>query len=227
MTDSINMAVQKRDVFGKKLRTLRRAGYVPAVLHNHGQDSIHVSIEEKALQKVYNEAGKHHPLEISIEGGDKHTALIKDVNFEPAKAKMRHVVFQLVRANEKVEALIPLELIGEIPAEKVGLQVIEQLKEVEVRGIPKNLVDKIEVDASVLVEEGDTIMTSSLVLPEGLELVSDTVQLIASVEAPIDQLAVADEAAAELAEEAGTPEIVEATDEQTEVKSEDNSDNKK
>lgn len=227
MTDSINMAVQKRDVFGKKLRTLRRAGYVPAVLHNHGQDSIHVSIEEKALQKVYNEAGKHHPLEISIEGGDKHTALIKDVNFEPAKAKMRHVVFQLVRANEKVEALIPLELVGEIPAEKVGLQVIEQLKEVEVRGIPKSLVDKIEVDASVLVEVGDTIMTSSLVLPEGLELVSDTVQLIASVEAPIDQLAVADEAAAELAEEAGTPEVVEATDEQTEVKSEDTSDSKK
>lgn len=166
------LKLQERTVVRKRLASLHADGLVPAVIHNHGQESIYVMAPELELGKIYREAGKHHPLNLNV-GDQKFLALIKDVHYHPAKRRMDHVVFQAIRQHEKVEAEVPIHLEGEIPAEKVGLMVLHQLDSVVVEALPKDLIDELKVDASKLVEIGDQITVADLVVPEGITILTE------------------------------------------------------
>lgn len=172
--------LQERIVVRKQLASLRSEGLVPAVIHNHGQQSIYVMAPELELVKIYREAGKHHPLNLDI-GEQKFLALIKDVHFHPAKRRMDHIVFQAIRQDEKVEAEVPIHLEGEIPAEKVGLMVLHQLDSVEVEALPKDLVDELVVDATKLAEIGDQITVADIQVPDGVTILTEPDHPIARV----------------------------------------------
>lgn len=174
------LKLQERTVLGKGLNGLRGEGLVPAVVHNHGQDSIHVMAPELELERIYEAAGKHHPLNLEV-GDQKYLALIKDAHFNPVKRRLQHVVFQAIRRDEKVEAEVPIHLEGEIPAEKVGLMVLHQLDEVEIEALPANLPDQLVVDVTKLAEIGDTITVSDLQVPDGVTILTDPEHPIARV----------------------------------------------
>ena len=203
-TDSISVSLKEREVLGKGLNHLRADGQVPAVIHDHGKPSIHVMGEYMNLLKVYTAAGKHHPVEVKV-GNKQRLALIKDVDFEPVKHRLRHIVFQAIKQNEAVEAEIPVVLEGEdIPAEKKGLLVLTQLDNVQVKALPKDLPDRLVVDATKLDEVGDNLTVADLQVPAEVTVLTDPVTQIAIVEMPRDQLAEADAAAAALAEDAAS-----------------------
>ncbi len=208
-SDDIFVVLEKRDVLGKGLVRLRTGGQVPAVIHDHGKDSLHVMGDFVMLNKVYAQAGKHHPVELQLDG-KQHLALIKDVDFEPTKHRMRHIVFQAIKQNEAVEAEIPVVFAEvEIPAERMSLLVLKQLDHVEVKALPKDLPDELVVDPSTLAEVGDHLTVADLKVPEGVTILTPPETSIAAVEMPKDQLAEADASAAALAEDKGAPEETE------------------
>jgi large subunit ribosomal protein L25 len=209
----ISVVLEERTVMGKGVKSLRREGKVPAVIHDHGKDSLHVMGDYRPMVKLYSEAGKHHPVELLV-GDKKRLALIKDVDFEPVKHELRHVVFQAIKQNEKVTAEIPVALTGEdIPALKVSLIILTQTDTVQVEAFPKDLPDSLEVDATVLAEVGDRLTVADLKVPEGVVVLTDADHVIATVEMPKDQLAEANAAAAELAAESAQAEGTEAAGE--------------
>lgn len=204
-TDKIALELEKREVVGKGLGQLRRAGVVPAVLHNHGKDSIHVMGDAMLLSRAYVRAGKHHPVDLKIDG-KQYLALIKDADFEPRKHQLRHLVFQAIKQNETTTAEIPVVLEGEeIPAEKKGLLVLTQADVVEVEALPKDLPSQLVVDATTLENEGDHLYVSDLKVPEGVKVLTEAESSLAVVEMPRDQIAEADAAAAALAEDQDKP----------------------
>lgn len=172
--------LSQREVLGKGLNRLRDTGDIPAVIHNHGQPSIHVMAPETELVKVYRSAGKHHPLNLEV-GTDKFLALIKDAHFNPVNRRLQHVVFQAIKQDEAVEAEVPIRLEGEIPAEKVGLMVLHQLDHVEVEALPKNLPDELVADATKLAELHDEITVADLRVPDGVTVLTDAEHPIARV----------------------------------------------
>ncbi len=174
------LKLQERVIIGKRLAGLRHDGLVPAVIHNHGQPSILVAIGEREMQLVYREAGKHHPLNLTI-GDQKFLALIKDVHMNPVKHRMQHVVFQAIRQDEKVEAEVPIHIEGDMPAERLGLVILHQLDTVEIEALPRNLPDQFVVDGAKLAELHDKIIVADLVVPEGVTILSDPERPIASV----------------------------------------------
>ncbi|HSX44904.1 MAG TPA: 50S ribosomal protein L25 [Candidatus Saccharimonadales bacterium] len=202
-TADITVDLEERTVLGKGLNHLRASGKVPAVIHDHGQPSIHVMADLRAILKAYEEAGKHHPVQLQV-GKTNHLALIKDVDFEPVKHQMRHVVFQAIKQDEEVEAEIPVVFKEdvEIPAEKLSLLVLKQLDTVEVKALPKDLPDELVVDPGNLTEVGDHITVADIQVPPGVTILTELEHPIATVEMPKDQLAEADAAAAALAEDA-------------------------
>jgi len=172
--------LEQRTVVGKGINHLRRDGVVPAVIHNHGQESIHVMAPEMELKKVYLAAGKHHPLNLQV-GTDKYLALIKDAHFDPVKRRLQHIVFQAIRQDEAVEAEVPIRIEGDIPAEKVGLMVLHQLDSVEVEALPKDLPDELVVSADKLAELHDKITVADLQVPGGVTVITDAEHPIATV----------------------------------------------
>jgi large subunit ribosomal protein L25 len=192
--------LEQRTVVGKGLNQLRGDGVVPAVIHNHGQPSVHVMGPEMELVKIYQAAGKHHPLNLEV-GSDKYLALIKDAHFDPVRRKLQHVVFQAIRQDEKVEAEVPIRLEGDIPAEKVGLMVLHQLDAVEIEALPRDLPDELVVLTESLAELHDKITVADLQVPAGVTVLTDAEHPIATVvetKAMISE----EEAAAEEAEAA-------------------------
>lgn len=206
----ITLELEKRTQQGKGLNALRNGGKIPAVIHNHGQESVVVMAPAVALNKIYQEAGKTHPVNLQV-GSDKYLAIIKDVDFDPKKNLLRHVVFNAIRQDQAVEAQVPVVLEGEeIPAEKAGLLVIPTLDRVTIEALPRNLVDSLSVDVTKLAEIGDKLHVSDISVPEGVTIKEEPEQTIVVVEQPKAQVS---EEAAEEAEgeeaaegEAGTAE---------------------
>lgn len=224
-SQDISLELQNRDVVRKRLAGLRKEGLVPAVVHNHGKDSILVVGDAVAMTKVFHQAGKHHPVQLKVDGKN-HLALIKDVDREPAKNRIRHVVFQAIKQNEAVEAEIPVVFKEdtEIPAERKSLMVLQQLDTVQVKALPKDLPDQLVVDPSKLEEVGDHITVADLVIPSGVTLLTEPENQIAIVEMPRDQIAEANAAAEALAEDAGKPEA--ETTEEAEASSDESKEEK-
>lgn len=219
MSSTLAIKATKRDLEGAKPNALRAAGGVPAVIHDHGKQSHHIVLPEAELIKMYRSAGKHHTVEIDVEG-KKFTALIKEVTHKPGSARLYHSVLQSVKANETVSAEIPLKLSEDIPAERANLSVVPGLTHVEVEAFPGDLVNSIEVDCSNLKESGDKLTVADLVAPKGMVIKTDPEQLVVHVETPKDQIAEADASAADLADDAGSiasaeePATTEATEEE-------------
>lgn len=198
--DTITLTLEKRDVVGKGLNKLRREGQVPAVIHNHGKESVVVSGPFIDVLKVYQLAGKHHPVTLKVDD-KQYMALIKSVDFEPKKNKLRHVVFNAIKQDEKQKTEVPVKFVenAEIPAEKTGLMVIRQLETVEIEALPKDLIDELIVDPSGLTAIGDRITVADIKVPEGITILTEAEHPIATVE----------ETKAQMSEEAAEEEAAE------------------
>jgi large subunit ribosomal protein L25 len=202
-SDTITLKLTERKALGKAVKKLRRDGHVPANVYERGKPSIAVMATYIDMTKVYNKAGKHHPVEITVDG-TKHLAMIKDVDIDPVKNTLRHVAFHAVNRNETVEAEVPVKLSGDIPAQKVGLMLLHTLDTVEVEALPANLPDELFIDGAKLVEDGDKVTAADIIMPANVTLLTDPETTIAVVETPRDQIAEADAAL----EDQKTPEEV-------------------
>ncbi len=208
--DSISLELETRTVMGKAVKHLRSNGQIPAVIHDHGKPSLHVQGNSVAMLKVWRQAGKHHPVELKA-GDQSFVALIKDAEFDPRKHQLTHVVFNAVDKNQKVDAEIPVKPRYEegnesSPAERNSLIVLAQLETVQVKAIATELPDFFEYNAEKLVEIGDHVTVADLVIPEGVELITEPEHTIATVYEP-SALAAANDAAGGDAEEGEEPEI--------------------
>lgn len=219
--DTISLTLEPREVTGKAVKHLRKAGTVPAVIHDHGKESVLVQADYVQLTKVWRQAGKHHPVNLKA-GSKSFTALIKAADFDPKKHQLTHVVFNAVNANEKVEAEIPVqpqyaEGNEAAPAERdKSLLVLSQLETVNVESIPAKLPDVIYYDAEKLVEVGDSVTVADLIVPADVEVKTDENHAVATVYEP-SALAAANEAAggdAEPGDEANVESDTESSAEQ-------------
>lgn len=205
----ISITLQNREALGKAVKQLRKDGQVPAVIHDHGKPSIHVMAAYVPLLKIYREAGKHHPINLTVDG-KKYLAIIRDADFEPRRNELRHIVFNAIEQNKPVETEVPIVFQGDPEAEKVGFMVLRQLDNVEVKALPKDLPDEVVLDISGLTAVGDKLHVSDIVIPAGVEILTEAEHPVAMVDEPRSLAAAQAEedeaAAAEAAEAAGTDE---------------------
>ena len=222
--DSIDLTLEPRTVIGKGVKHLRSSGKTPAVIHDHGRPSIIVEGDSVILHKVYLQAGKHHPINLTT-AGKTYTAMIKTVEFEPRKHRLNHMVFNAVAADQMVEAEVPIqpkyaEGNEASPAEKASLIVLNNLETVEVEALPKDLPDVIYFDGEILVEVGDHVSVADLIVPANVTIKSELNQAVATVYEPSalaaandamggtadEEVEVEPEAGAETAEKSGSSE---------------------
>lgn len=204
--EEVTVELQTREITGKQVKHLRAAGQVPAVIHNHGKESIVAMGEYLPLYKAYQRAGKHHPVTVKT-GGKQYTTLIKKAEFDPKKHELRHLVFNAVKANQKVTAEVPVHIkLAEgneaTPAERAGLVVLHQLEAVEVEALPKCIPEALTFDGEKLIEVGDHATVADLEVPEGVTIRSEADHPVATVFEPSALQAANDAAGGDATEEA-------------------------
>jgi len=211
--EEITLALEPREVTGKAVKRLRVQGYVPAVIHDHGKDSVVVMAPYIEMVKAYKHAGKNHPVSLTT-GKKQYLALIKTVTYDPKKHLLNHIVFNAVKANEKVTAEVPVHIAYDegnetSPAERAGLVVLHQLEVVEVEALPKDLPNELTFNGEKLVEVGDHLTVADLNVPANVVVKADPSHPLATVFEP-SALQAANDAAGGDEEEATETENPEA-----------------
>lgn len=170
MGDKVNITLDQRTEQGKKAARLRKRGLVPGIVYGNGFEPIMVQSEYNVLEKVVREAGKHTPVYATVDGKKKIT-MIKDIDRDPVKSRIRHVSFHAVNANETVTAEVPIRLVGEgeSAAEKAGLIVLQAIDVVEIKAKPADLPEALEVSIVDLATTEDKLTLANITLPKGVE----------------------------------------------------------
>ena len=179
------LKAEKRKVLGRKVKKLRREGVLPANIYGKKTKSLSIKFPVVDFEKVYKAVGETGIVEIAI-GKQKKPVLISNVQLDPVTDKPLHVDFHQVDLKEKTTADVPIELIGESPAEKQGLgTVVQSINEIEVEALPKDLPDKFEIDLSKLTEVEQTVQVKDLVVDtKKVKILAEAEQMIVKVEPP-------------------------------------------
>lgn len=212
----VSLKLDERTATGKKTAKLRGEGIIPSVVYGGKATPIPTQSAAVETTKVVQAAGKHTPVHLTVDG-KKKLAIIKNIDFDPVKHQLRHVAFHTIKQNEKIVTQVPIVLTGEgeSEAEKAGLVVLQALEQVEIRALPGNLPEALEVSVLNLASTEDKLTLGDIALPEGVEFADveqDLGVVIANVYEP-SALQAANEAAAG-----------EATDDTTQVEVENGGD---
>jgi len=184
----MELNVQSREVTWKKVKLLRKAGLVPAVVYgSHLPEALSLSIDKVELLKVYAKTGKSTPIE--LKGHTEELVLVHEIQLHPVSDHVIHVDFIAVKRDVKVTAEVPLVFEGESPYEKNGLGRVQTLKRtIEVEALPLDLPHDIKVDVSTLTEEGMVIFAKDLVLGDAVALEADPELAIATTVAFVEEV---------------------------------------
>jgi large subunit ribosomal protein L25 len=173
MSDTFLLNAELRSDLGKGAsRRLRRlADQVPAVIYGAKKPPQTLSLVHKDILKVLqHEAFFSSILTIEIDG-KKEKAILKDMQRHPSKPRILHMDFMRISATDKMTMNVPLHFIGEDIAAgvKEGGMVSKLITELEVKCLPSNLPESINIDITNL-EINGSIHISAITLPKGVEL---------------------------------------------------------
>lgn len=172
---------------GEKADSVRASGRIPAVFYGFGKESTPVSVPSIDFIKLFKQAGETTAITLDM-GGEKVPTLIHDIQRDPVTGEPTHVDFLVVDMNKEAEVAVPIEFTGVSEAEKSGLgMVMKVMHEVEVRALPANLPHSIVVDIASLVTLQDIIHAKDLALPNGVSLVTEGEDVVASVSAYVEE----------------------------------------
>lgn len=145
---AIKIQVEKRTGLGKnKVDKIRDKDMVPGVLYGKGEDTKHVQVDRRMFEKVYRSAGMSTLIDLELDG-EVAPVLIKEVQMHPFKNEYLHVDFQQLNMDETVKLTLPITLVGRENIQHQPSVLVQQLDEIEIECLPKDIPEDIVVDVS-------------------------------------------------------------------------------
>jgi|SRR5438045_2057715 len=162
---------------------LRRQGLVPAVVYGLGQESVPVAVSSRELAHILSGASGSNTLITLRVDGKEQLALARQIQRNPTKGTLVHVDFIRVRADQTIQAEIPVHLVGDPEGVQRGGVLEQMVHTLTVEARPGDLPPSIEFDASAL-EIGDDVRVHQLPVAPGVTVLQDADELVAHVSAP-------------------------------------------
>ncbi len=216
MADLILKTDTTRELGTRPSRRLRREGRVPGVVYGMGGDSVAVAVDARDLWSVLNtDAGLNALLTLEVDG-DRQLGLVKELQHHPIRNEVIHVDFIRVDADVAVEVEVRMVLEGDASAVTNEEGVVEQAAfSIRVLAKPDAIPNELTIDISEMTM-GDTLRAGDIALPDGVELVGDPEEAVASTSTAVMQIEepeVDEEAEVEFDED-GQPIVSEDADEE-------------
>ncbi|OGY58812.1 MAG: hypothetical protein A3F24_00220 [Candidatus Colwellbacteria bacterium RIFCSPHIGHO2_12_FULL_44_17] len=184
---TLNLVAQKRDVFGKQTKQLRKKGFVPAELYGRGIQNLHLSLSRQEFLKAFREAGENTIINVMIDG-KPHPVLIYDVQRDSISGEFLNIDFYQFRADEEIELQVPIVFIGEAPAVKEkGAVLTKAMDQVEIRALPADIPHHLEVNLSVLTDIGQSVYVKDLPSGKFEILVSPGTVVVTASEVKVEE----------------------------------------
>ena len=184
-TESIKLELEPREVIGKKVKQLRRAGTIPVHVYGPGIESRSLQCEQRRLLRVLAQAGTTNPVNLSVQGeSGERLAFAREIQWNPMRGDLLHVDFLAVSATQRVTAQVPITLEGESPgARETGGSVAQTLYYLDVEALPLEIPNEIVIDLSELVDANSAIRAGDLSIEDNVTMLTDPEAMVARVDA--------------------------------------------
>ena len=172
-----------RDGRGKNdARRARREGMVPITVYGGGAETVAAVAPLRDLAAILRtEAGRNTIFTIDVEGVGVSEVMFHDRQIDPVKGRLIHADLTRLVKGQKIDVTVPLHLVGEPFGVKEKQGVLEQIiREIEIRCEPRQIPDSLDVDVSAL-DVHDVLHVSDIAVGEGVEILTDAEQVIATV----------------------------------------------
>jgi large subunit ribosomal protein L25 len=172
MAKQVKLMAQRRTVTGRSaVRKLKARGVVPAIIYGAKDKPETLQVSKRDINAMLSHASGENilvELEIEGDGGKNRLALVQEVQHSPVGGDVLHIDFHAVSMDEKIQADVPLEVVGTANGVKNFGGLLEQnLRSLAIECLPRDLPDILTVDVSAL-EIGDSIHVRDIALPTGV-----------------------------------------------------------
>jgi large subunit ribosomal protein L25 len=201
--EKVALKANKREVLGKKVGALRRAGKLPAVLYGHGIETTPVMLDDREATLRLSHLTSSSLVMVELDGIE-YPALVRQKQRDYLKNVLLHVDFQVISMTEKVTTKVGIELTGTAPAVKeFSAVIVTVLSELEIECMPQDLPARVVIDISGLAEVGAGIHVRDVVISDRVKILDDPDEMIVvasatreekvAAEAPAEEEAAAEE----------------------------------
>ncbi|HSM16699.1 MAG TPA: 50S ribosomal protein L25 [Gemmatimonadales bacterium] len=186
MSQNAQLDVARRTSSGKgAARSLRRLGQLPGVIYGRGRESLPITIEAAALQRLLARGGSSSTLfEVSIDSGEPVQTLIRELQRDPLRPEhILHIDLYEVHAGEKIELSVPIHLVGTAEGVRNEGGVLDHaLRELDIKVLPRDIPKSVDLDVTALTI-GDALYVRDIQLGD-VEIMNDPDIAVCSVVAP-------------------------------------------
>ncbi len=208
--EKVVLKAERREVVGKQVKALRRAGKLPGVVYGRHVEPVAISLDAHSTGLAMAKLTASSLVTIQLDGKD-YPALVRERQRNYIKGDLTHVDFLVVDLTEKIRTSVGIQYVGISPAVKdYNGVLVHNLEKLEVECLPTDLPERITLDISVLKQIGDGIRVRDVdaMLTDKVVVLNDPDDMVAVVTAAKEE-AVEVAAAAEgaVGEEAATPEL--------------------
>lgn len=206
--EQLKLQATPRTVIGKQVKQLRRAGLLPGIIYGSSIEPLAVQFDAQEARSVANQAGSSSLINVYVAGIPvPYSVIIRDVQWDYLKRVLIHLDLQALSMTEKVRIQISINLVGTAHAvEELGGVLLHLVNEIDVECLPSALVPAIDVDISGLTQIGDSISVKDIVVPEGIEILTDAEETVVQISAVVEEVEEVEEVVTEL--EAGEVEVI-------------------
>ena len=179
----IIVRAQKREGRGKNdARRARRNGQVPVTVYGGQGESVAALAPLSELAAILrSDTGRNTIFTLDIEGAGAAEVMFIDRQIDPVRSRLVHADFKRLVKGEKIEATVPLRLVGEPVGVREQQGVLEQIvREIEIRCEPRDIPEHVDVDVANLAVH-DVLHISDIPKIEGVEILEDADAVIATV----------------------------------------------
>jgi large subunit ribosomal protein L25 len=177
-----SLAAEPREVTGKKVAVLRRAGRLPAVVFGHGISSENVSLDAHDFEQLRRKAGQNALIDLSVDGSKARPVLVHGVQVHPVNRRPLHVDLFLVRMTEELIVDVPLVATGtSLAVENLNGTLLHPIESVRIRALPDHLPQSIEYSIDGLDDFDAVVKVSDLTIPDDVTLLTDPEEVVAKV----------------------------------------------
>jgi len=173
----------RREGRGKNdARRARRDGQVPVTIYGGGTEAVAALAPLRELAAILrSDSGRNTIFTVDIEGVEATEVMFIDRQIDPVRSRLVHADFKRLVKGEKIEATVPLRLVGEPIGVREGAGVLEQIiREVEIRCEPRDIPEHLDVDVTNLGVH-DVLHVSDIPTSEGVEILTGADTVIATV----------------------------------------------
>jgi large subunit ribosomal protein L25 len=179
------LAAAPREITGKKVAHLRRAGLVPAVVYGRNHDSEAIQVELREFSALRRQAGRNALVDLTVGDGQATPVLLHAVQEHPITRAVLHADFYVVRMTEELTVEVPVVAIGSsLAVDKLGGTLLHLRDRVQVRALPSDLPSALELDITPLDTFEAMLHVSDLIIPPRVTLLADPTDAIARVQQP-------------------------------------------